>query len=59
MHQRPHNKMQIRPITTSIDHAALNSFVENVELSLQPPVQGHMLQFLQQSHTMTKREELN
>lgn len=51
--------MQIRPVTTSIDHAALNSFVENVELSLQPPVQGHMLQFLQQSHTMTKREELN
>lgn len=51
MHLTHHSRRQILPATISIVHEATDSFVENVELSLQLPRLYHKPLFLQRSRT--------
>ena len=56
MHLKHRSRRQILSVTISIVHAATDSSVENVELSLQLPRLYHKPQFLQRNHTATQHE---
>ena len=58
IHQKHHNMMQTRSVTTSRAHGLINFSVENAEFSWQLQVPGHMPQFRLQSHTKPKRKRV-
>lgn len=58
-HRIPHNMWQIQIGAISTNHTAIDSFVENAELSWQLLEQGHTQQFQLQSHTRIKETAIN
>jgi tetrahydromethanopterin S-methyltransferase subunit F len=58
-HRILHNMWQIQLGAISMNHKAIDSFVENVEPSWQLLERGHTQQFRLQSHTRIKETAIN